>query len=164
MQQASAETFNQALNIAFDNRLGLCSVESERQVYPLTGRYARQFASHRLALVGDAAHTIHPLAGQGVNLGFMDAAELVDELKRLHRQGKDIGQYLYLRRYERSRKHSAAMMLAGMQGFRELFAGSHPAKKLLRDMGLKLADSLPGVKPQLLRQAMGLNDLPEWLR
>ncbi|HEM6629724.1 TPA: FAD-dependent 2-octaprenylphenol hydroxylase [Citrobacter farmeri] len=164
MQQASAEIFNQALNIAFDNRLGLCSVESERQVYPLTGRYARQFASHRLALVGDAAHTIHPLAGQGVNLGFMDAAELVDELKRLHRQGKDIGQYLYLRRYERSRKHSAAMMLAGMQGFRELFAGSHPAKKLLRDMGLKLADSLPGVKPQLLRQAMGLNDLPEWLR
>lgn len=164
MQQASDEQFNQALNIAFDNRLGLCRVESERQVFPLTGRYARQFAAHRLALVGDAAHTIHPLAGQGVNLGFMDAAELVDELKRLHRQGKDIGQYLYLRRYERSRKHSAALMLAGMQGFRELFAGTHPAKKLLRDMGLKLADTLPGVKPQLLRQAMGLNDLPEWLR
>lgn len=164
MQQASDERFNQALNMAFDNRLGLCRVESERQVFPLTGRYARQFAAHRLALVGDAAHTIHPLAGQGVNLGFMDAAELVDELKRLHRQGKDIGQYLYLRRYERSRKHSAAMMLAGMQGFRELFAGTHPAKKLLRDVGLKLADTLPGVKPQLLRQAMGLNDLPEWLR
>lgn len=164
MQQASDERFTQALNMAFDNRLGLCRVESERQVFPLTGRYARQFAAHRLALVGDAAHTIHPLAGQGVNLGFMDAAELVDELKRLHRQGKDIGQYLYLRRYERSRKHSAAMMLAGMQGFRELFAGTHPAKKLLRDVGLKLADTLPGVKPQLLRQAMGLNDLPEWLR
>lgn len=164
MQQASVDEFNQALNIAFDNRLGLCSVESERQTFPLTGRYARQFAAHRLALVGDAAHTIHPLAGQGVNLGFMDAAELIDELKRLHRQGKDIGQYLYLRRYERSRKHSAAMMLAGMQGFRELFAGENPAKKLLRDIGLKLADTLPGVKPQLIRQAMGLNDLPEWLR
>ncbi|MBJ8363035.1 FAD-dependent 2-octaprenylphenol hydroxylase [Citrobacter cronae] len=164
MQQASVDEFNQALNIAFDNRLGLCSVESERQTYPLTGRYARQFAAHRLALVGDAAHTIHPLAGQGVNLGFMDAAELIDELKRLQRQGKDIGQYLYLRRYERSRKHSAAMMLAGMQGFRELFAGENPAKKLLRDIGLKLADTLPGVKPQLIRQAMGLNDLPEWLR
>jgi 2-octaprenylphenol hydroxylase len=71
--------------------------------FSLTGRYARQFAAHRLALVGDAAHTIHPLAGQGVNLGFMDAAELIDELKRLHAQGKDIGQHLYLRRYERSR-------------------------------------------------------------
>lgn len=164
MQQTSEEAFNQALCVAFDNRLGLCKVESERQVYPLTGRYARQFAGHRLALVGDAAHTIHPLAGQGVNLGFMDVAELIAELKRLNREGKDIGQHLYLRRYERSRKHSAALMLAGMQGFRELFSGANPAKKLLRDIGLKLADTLPGVKPQLLRQAMGLNDLPDWLR
>lgn len=164
MQQASTEDFNQALCVAFDNALGLCQVESERQVYPLTGRYARQFAGHRLALVGDAAHTIHPLAGQGVNLGFMDAAVLVNELRRLHREGKDIGQHLYLRRYERSRKHSAAVMLAGMQGFRGLFAGNNPAKKLLRDIGLKLADTLPGVKPQLIRQAMGLNDLPDWLK
>ena len=154
MRAADDAAFNQALNIAFDNRLGLCAVESERQVFPLTGRYARQFA----------AHTIHPLAGQGVNLGFMDAAELIDELKRLHAQGKDIGQHLYLRRYERSRKHSAAVMLAGMQGFRDMFSGSHPAKKLLRDIGLKLADTLPGVKPQLIRQAMGLHDLPAWLR
>lgn len=135
MQQASVDEFNQALNIAFDNRLGLCSLESERQAFPLTGRYARQFAAHRLALVGDAAHTIHPLAGQGVNLGFMDAAELIDELKRLQRQGKDIGQYLYLRRYERSRKHSAALMLAGMQGFRELFAGENPAKNCYAILG-----------------------------
>lgn len=164
LQQAPQDAFNRALSVAFDNRLGLCQVESDRQLFPLTGRYARQFAAHRLALVGDAAHTIHPLAGQGVNLGFMDAAELIDALRRLHRQGKDIGQHLYLRRYERSRKHSAAMMLAGMQGFRDLFAGDNPGKKLLRDIGLKLADTLPGVKPRLIRQAMGLNDLPDWLR
>lgn len=164
MQNATPEAFNQALSVAFDMHLGLCELESERQVFPLTGRYARNFAAHRLALVGDAAHTIHPLAGQGVNLGFMDAAGLIDEVRRAHRQGKDIGQYLYLRRYERSRKHSAAMMLASMQGFRDLFAGSNPAKKLLRDIGLKLADSVPGVKQKLIRQAMGLQDLPSWLR
>ena len=94
----------------------------------------------------------------------MDAAELIGEIRRLHQAGRDIGEHLSLRRYERSRKHSAALMLAGMQGFRELFAGTHPAKKLLRDVGLKLADTLPGVKPRLLKQAMGLNDLPEWIR
>ncbi|WP_300002858.1 FAD-dependent 2-octaprenylphenol hydroxylase [uncultured Cedecea sp.] len=164
MKTASNEAFNRALSSTFDLQLGLCQLDSERQVFPLTGRYARSFAGHRLALVGDAAHTIHPLAGQGVNLGFMDAAELVSEIRRLHLEGKDFGQHLYLRRYERSRKHSAALMLAGMQGFRELFAGNNPAKKLLRDVGLKLANTLPGVKPKLVRQAMGLDDLPAWLR
>jgi 2-octaprenylphenol hydroxylase len=163
LKQLAPEQFNRELAMTFDMRLGNCSLESERQAFPLAGRYARSFAAHRLALVGDAAHTVHPLAGQGANLGFMDAAELIGELRRLQRQGKDIGQHLYLRRYERRRKHGAAVMLAGMQGFRELFDGDNPAKKLLRDVGLRLAGSLPGVKPKLVRQAMGLNDLPEWL-
>ena len=158
-----AELFNQQLSVAFDMRLGLCKVESERQTFPLMARYARQFAAHRLALVGDAAHTIHPLAGQGVNTGFMDAAELTGEIRRLHQQGKDIGQHLYLRRYERTRKHSAAVMLASMQGFRELFAGNNPAKSCCATSACGWRTTC-GVKPRLLKQAMGLHDLPEWLR
>ncbi|MGK2946289.1 MAG: FAD-dependent 2-octaprenylphenol hydroxylase [Candidatus Malihini olakiniferum] len=157
------EEFNQQLAIAFDTQLGLCTAISARQTHLLTGRYARSFAAHRLALVGDATHTIHPLAGQGVNLGFMDVAMLISEIRRLNLQGKDIGRYLYLRRYERHRKYSAALMLASMQVFRELFNGENPAKKLLRDIGLTLANRLPGIKMVLVRQAMGLNDLPEWL-
>ena len=103
--------------------LGLCSVVGERFAFPLRMRYARDFAVERVALVGDAAHTIHPLAGQGVNLGLLDAASLAQELIKLWQAGEDIGTKRNLRSYERWRKAEAAKMIASMQGFKDLFEG-----------------------------------------
>lgn len=163
LQNCDESYFNQQLTIAFDGRLGLCQLESKRRTFPLMARYAHRFAGHRFALVGDAAHTIHPLAGQGVNLGFMDVITLIDELRRLRQQGKDIGSYHSLRQYERNRKYDAVFMLAAMQGLQQLFTGLNPAKKLVRDVGLTLADRLPGAKPLFVRQAVGLDKLPDWL-
>jgi len=155
--------FEKELSVALDMRLGFCQLISERQIFPLIGQYARNFAGQRIALLGDAAHTIHPLAGQGVNLGFMDVSELIGQLRRLNSAGKDIGQYFYLQSYERKRKHSAVLMLASMQGLRQLFDGNNPVKKMVRDVGLLLANTLPGIKPKLLSYALGAHDMPEWL-
>lgn len=158
----SDEEFNKSLTAAFDHRLGLCQVEGERQAFPLKMRYARDFVRDRVALVGDAAHTIHPLAGQGVNLGLLDAASLAQELKALWLQEQDIGHKANLRHYERWRKAEAAKMIAAMQTFRDLFDGSNPAKKLVRDLGMLIADKAPGVKDEFMRRALGLSgELPE---
>ncbi|RDL34870.1 FAD-dependent 2-octaprenylphenol hydroxylase [Photobacterium damselae] len=157
----SDEQFNQYLTTAFDGRLGLCQIEGQRQAFPLRMRYARDFVKDRVALIGDAAHTIHPLAGQGVNLGLLDAVALAQELKQLWLEQKDIGSKTNLRHFERWRKAEAAKMIAAMQGFRDLFAGSHPAKKLLRDIGMLVADKAPGLKDELMRKALGLSgELP----
>ncbi|HFG1792036.1 TPA: FAD-dependent 2-octaprenylphenol hydroxylase [Vibrio cholerae] len=154
--------FNKALTAEFDARLGRCEVVGERQAFPLKMRYARDFVAPRVALVGDAAHTIHPLAGQGVNLGLLDAACLAQELLSLWQQNRDIGDERNLRHYERWRKAEAAKMIAAMQGFRDLFEGDNPAKKLLRGIGMRLVGQLPGAKDEIMKRALGLKgDLPE---
>ncbi len=154
--------FNKTLTVAFDGRLGVCQVEGARQSFPLKMRYARSFADERVALIGDAAHTIHPLAGQGVNLGLLDAASLAQCVLANHQQQKDIGAHRNLREFERWRKAEAAVMISSMEGLKRLFSGGHPAKRLFRDVGLTLSNMLPGVKQQFIKRAMGLDgELPE---
>ncbi|MFQ2073411.1 FAD-dependent 2-octaprenylphenol hydroxylase [Aeromonas veronii] len=159
------EQFNRQLTAAFDARLGLCKVEGARSAIPLTARYARDFARERLVLVGDAAHTIHPLAGQGVNLGLLDAAALAEQILQNHAAGEDIGLFANLRSYERWRKSEAARMLAAMEGLKRLFSGANPLKKLVRGVGLRAANLLTPFKEGVIRAAMGLEgELPALAR
>ncbi|MEZ9593149.1 FAD-dependent oxidoreductase [Shewanella sp. 10N.261.52.F9] len=147
--------FERALTAAFDGRLGMCSLESDRQSFPLRMRYARHFARPRLVLAGDAAHTIHPLAGQGVNLGFLDAAAIVEAVTELKQQGKDIGDYKHLRDLERWRKAEALEMIAAMEGFKRLFQGTNPVTKAIRDLGLNIVDNFAPLKTLFIQQALG---------
>ena len=154
--------FSRELTVAFDNRLGPCELVSERQSYPLKMRYARKWVKDRVALIGDAAHSIHPLAGQGANLGFMDAAALAQTLSELKQQNLDIGEAANLRHFERWRKAEAVKMIAAMEGFKRLFAGDNPVKKLIRGLGLAGTNQLLPAKQLIMRQATGLEgELPK---
>lgn len=148
--------FQKQLAIAFDHQLGLCKLQSERAIYPLVARYARDFAQPRIALIGDAAHTIHPLAGLGVNLGFGDAQRLASAIRQSWQAGKDIGEYRHLRQFERERKAEAVKLLVAMEGLKQLFSGNHPIKKLVRGVGLSLTHHNALMKTLLIEQAIGI--------
>lgn len=164
LQSLSESEFNKQLTRHFDNRLGFCEVQSERHSFPLTMRYARDFAKHRIALIGDAAHTIHPLAGQGVNLGLLDAVSLAQSILENRQQDKDIGLYDNLRQFERWRKTEAAQMVASMEVLKQLFHGDNPVQKTIRDLALLFADNVTPLKRQFIKQAMGLSgELPDML-
>jgi 2-octaprenylphenol hydroxylase len=164
LQALSSAEFNKQLTRTFDNRLGFCELQSERHSFPLTMRYARDFAKHRVALIGDAAHTIHPLAGQGVNLGLLDAVSLAQCIKENSEADKDIGVYTNLRQFERWRKTEAAQMVASMEVLKRLFHGDNPIQKTARDLALVFADNISPLKKQFIKQAMGLSgELPRIL-
>ncbi|QIZ77665.1 FAD-dependent monooxygenase [Ferrimonas lipolytica] len=155
--QLTADEFNLAISVATESRLGHIQVESARPVFPLMMRYARDFVRPRIALMGDAAHTIHPLAGQGVNLGFGDSIAMVQLLSEAKGSDWDIGAERLLKRYERRRQAAAQEMLVAMDGFRWLFAGTNPLKQMVRGLGMNLVDKAGSVKNQLLSHALGLS-------
>lgn len=156
------ERFNQVIQVAIDGKLGRCTLQSQRQSYPLKMRYCRQWLAERVMIIGDAAHTIHPLAGQGANLGIADAAALAQTLTALHNQGKDFGQAKNLRSLERWRKAEAMKMIATMEGFKRLFDGANPVQKLIRGLGVSITNQISPLKRDIISQAVGVDgNLPD---
>jgi 2-octaprenylphenol hydroxylase len=114
------------------------------------------YVQPRVVLLGDAAHTIHPLAGQGVNLGFSDVEVLVDEIQRAWFKGIDIGDLAILNRYQRRRKPENLAMMALMEGFNSLFTSHRLSLRLLRSMGMSKLDNLDFLKTSIIKKAMGV--------
>jgi 2-octaprenylphenol hydroxylase len=157
--------FEQALADALEYRLGSVRLMSNRAAFPLRLQHARRYVGPRVALVGDAAHTIHPLAGQGVNLGLMDAAALAECLLDGARRGRDPGSMTALRRYERWRKGHNVLVQGAMDALKRLFGSNLAPIRLARDIGLRVTDRATPVKNELARRAMGLSgDLPALAR
>jgi 2-octaprenylphenol hydroxylase len=152
----SDDAFKQALAEAFDHRLGAITELGPRAAFPLKGQHAAHYVKPGLALIGDAAHTIHPLAGQGVNLGFADAAVLAAEILDARAAGRAFASLKILRRYERARRGDNQLMLEAMGVFKQLFSNDSPWLGPLRNFGLSLTDRLAPAKRLFMRQAMGL--------
>ncbi len=157
--------FHAELGRAFGYRLGRIMESGPRGVFPLRLQHADRYVLPRLALVGDAAHSLHPLAGQGVNLGFMDAAVLADVVLEAVARGRDPGTLHTLRRYERARKGANIAMLGAMDAFKRLFSNDIAPLRWLRNAGLELADRIVPVKQLFLRRALGTEgELPSLAR
>ena len=144
--------FKQALAEAFDHKLGKITKVSDRAAFPLRGSQATPYVLERIALIGDAAHTIHPLAGQGVNLGIKDAVELANQLA----SANDCGSLKTLRPYERARRGDNVITMRAMEGFRLLFGHSASPVKTVRNFGMNLFNQTPMVKNKVIKRAMGL--------
>jgi len=156
MLALSENDFCQALSTAFESRLGRITEVGPRAAFPLRQRHAKNYVVPGIALVGDAAHTIHPLAGQGVNLGFKDAAALSEEIQRAIKAGISPGDISVLKRYERRRQGDNLAMMAVMESFKRLFAAEQPLLRWMRNEGMRLFNKANMVKQHVVMQAMGL--------
>ena len=167
---AEISTMNDADFIAclrpcFGDFLGEISLVGGRYSYPLNLTVADRFVGHRLALVGDAAHGVHPLAGQGLNLGLRDIAALTEVLAKAMRRGEDIGALDVLARFQQWRRFDISSSVASTDIINKLFSNDNQVLRTVRDMGLRLVNATPFARRGLMRQAAGLTgDLPKLLQ
>lgn len=161
LMQLDEQQFKRELAGVYSGRLGQIQSFSQRATFPLHMSHAKYYVKPRVALIGDAAHSIHPLAGQGMNLGLWDAAILAEVLIKTHTRQRDFSLEHYLREYQRRRQNDNRMMLAAMDGFKCLFTSQQPIVQQIRHAGLKITNRVLPLKHWFMRRAMGLlGDLP----
>jgi len=158
------EAFGAALTAASGEVLGDCELSTPLAGFPLKLQYALEYARPRAVLLGDAAHVVHPLAGQGLNLGLLDCAALADVLGQTGRAG-GFGEHKLLRRYERWRRSENLLAAAALDGLERLFSAADPLSAGLRTAGLSAVDKLPFVKQRFAQRALGMiGDIPAFLK
>ncbi len=161
----SASDFHFELSERVGGFLGAIELAGPKWCYPLSLQFAARTTEKRLALAGDAAHAMHPIAGQGLNMGLRDAAALAEVLFDAHRLGLDMGSAMVLDRYARWRRFDNTLMLAATDALNRLFSNDVPPLRLARDIGLATINRVPPVKRFFMRNAMGLvGDLPRLMR
>jgi len=144
------------LGQAFEYKLGKIEDIAQRYSFPLRQRHATDYIQPGIALIGDAAHTIHPLAGQGVNLGLLDVCALRDEILRACERGLPLTEQSILRRYQRSRKANNLAVMGLMEGFKRLFGANDISLRWARNEGMRQLNKLGKLKSAVIKQAMGL--------
>lgn len=160
----SDEAFCAALMERLGHHLGAVTLTGQRAAYPLAMKIARRFVGERLALLGDAAHIIHPIAGQGLNMGFRDVAALAEVLVKAERLGEDIGASSVLERYERWRRFDTVVMGFTTDSLNRLFSNDIGIVRAARDFGLGLVDRLPRLKSLFISNAAGIaGNIPKLL-
>ena len=149
--------FLNVLRPRFGDFLGDISLAGARFSYPLSLSLADRYAVARVALVGDAAHGVHPIAGQGLNLGLRDVAALAQVLVEAARRGEDIGSELVLQRYQSWRRFDATALALGMDSVNRLFATDNPVVSAVRGLGMGMVTAMPALRRGFMRQAAGLS-------
>ena len=153
--------YTKILAARLGNFLGKFKIIGDRHTYPLELSIADQFIDERLALIGDAAHSVHPIAGQGLNAGFKDIAVLAHIIQDAHNRGEDLGSLGVLKRYEEWRRFDSAQLAYSTDLFNKLFSNENEALRLARNIGLKLLDSIPVAKRNIIKEAAGITgELP----